>query len=480
MFSQDISVTLHPIDYGIIALYIVVLFGIGFRFARSKLENTEDYLLAGRTLTLPGFVATLVSTWYGGILGVGEFSYQYGLSNWFVFGVPYYIFAAIFAFFLAGKVRETNLYTIPDRLYEFYDRKTGLVGSLFTFLMISPAPYILMLAVLINLLFGWSMVLSVIAGTLFSIVYVYFGGFRSVVKTDYFQFILMFLGFVLILMIAVSRYGGWQFLTSHLPPRHLTLSGGNSAQYILVWFFIALWTLVDPGFHQRCYGAKTARVAKHGILVSIGFWGLFDFLTTFTGLYARAIRPDIPALMSYPVLAETLLPPVLKGLFYLGLIAVIMSTVDSFSFLSAVTIGRDFLWRLRESAGEDRSQYYTRIGLVLTGVISIALVLLIPSVIDLWYTIGTLFIPALLFPLLSTYFSARTISGTGAFLSSVAGFGMSAIWYLAGMMVMHNGNPQYPLGIEPLYPGLFLSGVVYLVAYLRTASPDRSVDRRRA
>lgn len=470
MFSQNISVSLHPIDYGIIALYIIVLFGIGFRFARSKLEDTEDYLLAGRTLTLPAFVATLVSTWYGGILGVGEFSYRYGLSNWFVFGLPYYIFAAIFAFFLAGKVRETNLYTIPDRLYEFYDRKTGLLGSLFTFLMISPAPYILMLAVLINLLFGWSMVLSVTAGTLFSIIYVYFGGFRSVVKTDFFQFILMFLGFILILTIAVSRFGGWHFLTSHLPPRHLTLSGGNSAQYILVWFFIALWTLVDPGFHQRCYGAKSAKVAKNGILVSIGFWGLFDFLTTFTGLYARAIRPDIPALMSYPVLAETLLPPVLKGLFYLGMIAVIMSTIDSFSFLSAVTIGRDFLWRLRGNVQEDRSQYYTRIGLVITGLISIVLVLLIPSVIDLWYTIGTLFIPALLFPLLSTYFSRRMISGTGAFLSSLSGFLIAAAWYGAGMLSSQSGAPQYPLGIEPLYPGLIVSGLIYLQAYIRSAS----------
>jgi len=480
MFSQKISIALHPIDYGIIALYIIVLFGIGFRFARSKLDDTEDHLLAGRNLTLPGFVATLVSTWYGGILGVGEFSYQYGLSNWIVFGVPYYIFAAIFAFFLAGKVRETNLYTIPDRLYEFYDRKTGLLGSLFTFLMISPAPYILMLAVLINLLFGWSMVLSVITGTLFSIVYVYFGGFRSVVKTDYFQFILMFLGFVLILVIAIFRYGGWHFLTSHLPPRHLTLSGGNSVQYILVWFFIALWTLVDPGFHQRCYGAKTAKVAKNGILVSIGFWGLFDFLTTFTGLYARAIHPDIPALMSYPVLAETLLPPVLKGLFYLGMIAVIMSTVDSFSFLSAVTIGRDFLWRLRGNAEEDRSQYYTRIGLVLTGVISIVLVLLIPSVIDLWYTIGTLFIPALIFPLLSTYFSPRTISGTDAFLASLAGFGTSAFWYIAGMLTSHTGSSSYPLGMEPLYPGLFASGAVYLQAYIRSAIPDEPGKNRQA
>ena len=100
-------------------------------------------LLASRSLTLPVFVATLVSTWYGGILGVGEYSYQYGISNWVVFGVPYYFFALVFAFFLAKKARATNLVTIPDKLFEAYDAKTSLLGALLTFVLVSPAPYVL-------------------------------------------------------------------------------------------------------------------------------------------------------------------------------------------------------------------------------------------------------------------------------------------------------------------------------------------------
>jgi len=466
MPTYDITVTLHPIDYLIIGAYIIAIVIIGFRFARSKLDNTEDYLLASRTLTLPGFVATLVSTWYGGILGVGEFSYQYGFSNWIVFGVPYYIFAAFFALFLAKKVRDSNLFTIPDRLYEYYDRKTGLTGAFFTFLMVSPAPYILMLAVLLNLIFGWAMLPAILLGTIFSIVYVYLGGFRSVIRTDYLQFGLMFAGFIFIVVIAVVNYGGLTFLRESLPEDHLTWHGGNSIQYILVWFFIAIWTLIDPGFHQRCYGAKSGKVAKNGILISIGFWAIFDFLTTTTGLYARAILPEIPPMMSYPVLAETLLPPVLKGLFYVGLIAVIMSTIDSFSFLSAVTIGRDFVWRLTGDPNEDRSSFYSRIGLVITGIVAILMVIAIPSVIDLWYTIGTLFIPALIYPLLGTYFGKRVISPNAAFLISLAGFATAATWYITGMLNTSGGWPQYPLGLEPLYPGLIIGGILYVINWL--------------
>ncbi|MCF7805263.1 MAG: sodium:solute symporter family protein [Candidatus Marinimicrobia bacterium] len=466
MPEYNITVSLHPIDYLLIGAYIVALVIIGFRFARSKLDQTEDYLLASRALTLPGFVATLVSTWYGGILGVGEFSYQYGLSNWIVFGVPYYIFAGFFALFLAKKVRDSNLYTIPDRLYQYYDKKTGLLGAFFTFLMVSPAPYILMLGILINLLFGWTLLPSIIVGTLFSIAYVYFGGFRSVLRTDYLQFGLMFAGFLVMVYLAFQSYGGLDFLQSVLPESHLSWSGGNSIQYILVWFFIAIWTLVDPGFHQRCYGAQSGKVAKNGILISIVFWAIFDFLTTTTGLYARAILTDVPALMSYPLLAEELLPPILKGLFYVGLIAVIMSTIDSFSFLSAVTIGRDFLWRLFGDPDNDRSSFYSRIGLIITGVVAVLMVITIPSVIDLWYTIGTLLIPALIYPLLATYFSRRIITGNTAFMVSLTGFAVSALWYGLGMMNQSGGWPQYPLGIEPLYPGLLAGGVIYFVGWV--------------
>jgi SSS family solute:Na+ symporter len=72
--------------------------------------------VAGRTLTLPAFVATLVATWYGGILGVGEFAYTSGLATWTVFGLPYYVYAVVYALFLAHRVRGAARLTIPDTL----------------------------------------------------------------------------------------------------------------------------------------------------------------------------------------------------------------------------------------------------------------------------------------------------------------------------------------------------------------------------
>ena len=98
-----VKVHLSLIDITLIVAYFAAVVFIGFRAARKRKSGADDFLLAGSTLTLPIFVATLVSTWYGGILGVGEYSYRFGISNWVVFGVPYYIFALIFALFLSKK-----------------------------------------------------------------------------------------------------------------------------------------------------------------------------------------------------------------------------------------------------------------------------------------------------------------------------------------------------------------------------------------
>jgi len=75
------------------------------------------------------------------------------------------------------------------------------------------------------------------------------------------------------------------------------------------------------------------------MLISILFWIVFDFLTTFSGLYARAALPDLAGPLgaqgSYLALADKLLPPVVAGLFMVGLLATVMSTVDSYAFIAA-------------------------------------------------------------------------------------------------------------------------------------------------
>ncbi len=457
-------VHLSYIDIILISLYFILVVLIGYRASRRGNKSAEEYFLAGRSLTLPIFVATLVSTWYGGILGVGEYTYSYGISNWFVFGVPYYFFALLFALLFAKKVRSSNLFTIPDKLEAMFDKKTALLGSILTFLLSSPAAYVLMLGILFHLIFGLNLVISIVITTALTIIYLFKGGFRAGVWANVFEFVLMYLGFGLMVFFSFFNYGGFDFLKSSLPHDHLTWHGGNSLQYILVWFFIALWTIVDPAFHQRCYAAKDTATAQRGIVVSVLFWFVFDSLTTVTGLYARATMPHLPEpLYSYPLLAEQTLPSSAKGLFFIGLLATIMSTLSSLSLISAITFGKDIVARWKNIPIDSiEVQQWTKIGLVVTALLSIILSILLPSVVKLWYTIGTCVIPGLLVPVISSYFEKLRISANYAFGAMSCGWFTSTFSLVWGYYRMTDSEPQYLFSIEPMYPGIVVS-VIWLI-----------------
>ncbi len=110
-----------------------------------------------------------------------------------------------------------------------------------------------------------------------------------------------------------------------------------------------------------------------------------------------------------------------KGLFYFGMLATIMSTVLSYTFLGAVTLGRDVVWRLRGDLDESRLTFYTRIGIVCHRSRSPWACLLMPSVVQLWYTLGSVCVPGLMAPVLSTYFGRRSITGTACAVCMAAG-----------------------------------------------------------
>ncbi|MBI5401884.1 MAG: sodium:solute symporter family protein [Ignavibacteriae bacterium] len=447
-------------DYILIILYFAGVIYIGFR---TKIEDKSniDYLVAGRAITLPAFVATLVSTFYGGILGIGEFTYRYGISSWVMNAFPYYFFITIFAFFLAKKIRKAELFTIADKLDQAYGKKVSVFGASLVFLLVTPAPYILMLGILVQVIFGLSLNASMLICLLISVIFLFKGGLKADVRVNIFEFILMFLGFGIILPFCYFKLGGIDYLSANLPESHTSLTGGTSTGYLFVWFFIGMWALVDPGFHQRCYAAKDGATAKKGVLISLIFWFIFDFMTTISGLYAYVHLKNLenPA-MSYPLLANDILPAVAKGFFFVGMIATIMSTFHSLLFISAATLGKDIICRIRNIA--DEKNIYTKIGIAVTSVLSILIAILIPSVVQIWYTIGSLTIPSLLIGVISSYSDKLTINKTIIFSAMIVSFLFSFTSFIFGNIYSAGGIPVYFLNLEPMYPGLFAGILIYL------------------
>jgi len=454
------------IDIAVIITFFFLLVLIGF-LSSTKSKDVADYLLAGRNLNLFLFVLVTVSTWYGGILGVGEFTYRYGLLSWFTQGFPYYFFAILFAIFLAKKIRAASLFTIPDKLFEVYGKNVALFSAVIVFILVSPAPYLLMTATLLKEIFNIDFLTALIISFLISGSYLIKGGFRSNVYVDAFQFFVMFAGFIISAFVCFNSFGGIEFLQSKLPSSHLKIAGDASPAFIIVWFLIALWTFADPGFHQRAYAAKNGNVAKWGIIISVFFWFMFDFLTTSTGLYARALFPNLEQpVLAFPFLAEKILSPGLKGIFYAGMFATIVSTLNSFLFLSATTIGRDFFYRLKPNINDEKIKSFTSFGIIISGAISILISYLIPSVVQIWYTIGSLFIPAIIPAVISSYYPKIKIENRTMMLEMIFALITGTIWYF----IRDNFYGRIFYDIEPMLIGLSTALIIHLSGLIRKFS----------
>lgn len=486
-------ISFNLLDYLIVIAFLVIVVIIGLIAAKGNNKSEDDYLLSGRKVGLLLFVLTNVATWYGGILGVGEFSYRYGLVSWLTQGFPYYIFALIFAFFFASKIKSAELFTIPDKLEEVYGRKVSLISSVIIFILVSPAPYLLILGQIIAMVFGISYFWALMVSSFVSSVYLIKGGYKSNIWADAFSFIVMFIGFITIVFVAINNYGGIQYLELNLPEEHLTFTGGTSITFIVVWILIALWTFTDPGFHQRCYSAKSGKVAKWGVVISVFFWIIFDFLTNTTGLYSKAIIPKLEnPVLAFPFLANEILSPGFKGLFFAALIATVLSTLNSFIFLSATTFSRDFIFklgktkklffpynskfnllnrimsfRIRQSLevndGEKTLVYYTKLGIIFTLLISIVIAYFFESVVELWYTIGSICIPGLILLVVSSYYPKFKVSRNIAFLEILIGLSSSLLWLFIRDFVSSN---EILYQLEPMIIGLVLAGFIHLYGIL--------------
>jgi SSS family solute:Na+ symporter len=292
------------------------------------------------------------------------------------------------------------------------------------------------------------------------------------VAADRFYCILMYGSFAFMVVYLVTHFGGLDSLRARLPAEQFTWNGGRPVQAVLVWYVIALATLVEPAFYEACFAARDQSTARRGILISIGFWAVFDFMTTTTGMYARALLPNLEdPTRAFPLLAEQVLPTALRGLFFVGMLATVMSTVDSYLFISAQTLGRDLVWRLRggSALGDADSNRWTRIGLVVVAGLAIVIALSGLTVVELWHHLGSIGTPALVVPMLASFDPRLRLSPRMAGLTIVAAAAVAAAWLLSA-----RGGGGYWLVLEPIFPALALSIGLAAIDIARRRQADRN------
>lgn len=476
-------------DCVVIGLVVLAVLALGFSAKLRDLAPLQ-FIAAGRRLTLPAFVATLVCTWYGGVLGVGESVTWYGLGTWLLLGWPYYVFGVCYALVLAPRVRAAAEISLPERLASRFGTPSALIGAALIFLLAVPAAHVLMLGTLIHIVSGWGLVPSVLIGTALGTAFVYKGGLLADVRVSLLSFVLMYVSFAVMLLACVGRYEWSDLAARFTDPQHLRFTGGQSLGTVLTFFLLGAWTFVDPGFHQRAASAESPLVARKGVLIAVLCWMVFDLLTIGAGMYAVGIfSPDLPpGLELFPALAERVLPSGWKGLFLAGLLGTIVTAMVSYTLVGGSTFGRDIVSRVSGDIDSPEATAWTRRGIAVASLVAVALATSLQSVVELWYAWGGCVVGALLIPVLLSYLyapdarlapatlgisfpeapqagrpsrRAAVIPGGWIAAAMLAGFGCSLAFLIYGKTT----NEQLLAAWGTLFPALASSSAVLAVAW---------------
>jgi len=452
------------LDYLVFALFAATLLALGFS-ARLRDNSILQFLAAGRRLTLPMFVATLVSTWYGGILGVGESVSYFGLGSWVMLGLPYYVFAAVYALWFAERVRGAEQISLPERMEMRFGRRMALVGAGLVFLLALPAAHVLMLGVLVQAFTGWALLPSIVVGAVVGTLFLYKGGLLADARVSLLAFAMMYVGFAVMVAACFARQAPWTAWAGLEPRTLLAWDGGMGPLYVLSFFLLGVWTLVDPGFHQRVASAESPAVGRKGVLVSIACWFAFDLLSMSTGMYAMAWLNPKPAtgLQIFPAFGEQMLPQGLKALFVCGMAGTIVSAMVGYTLVSGATLGRDMAARLLRCGDDARVKAWTRAGFAVSTLLAVALAVWVESVVSLWYAWAGAVVGALLVPVSLSYGLLWRTRCSGGWMaaSTAAAFAVSLAWMIQGFRTRNTSLDVQVLGhtfsLGTVLPGLAVS-----------------------
>jgi SSS family solute:Na+ symporter len=367
--ENQIDASLAIIDYAVIGIYLGIVVAIGIWVAR-KTRTGEDLFLAGRSL---GWVAIGFSLFASNIststlVGLTGSAYTGGLAvsayEWMA-GIPLLMMAFIFApVFLKSRISTT-----PEYLERRFSRRVRHYFSGLTIIftvVVDTAGGLYAGAVVLQVFFpDLDIWISCVAIGLFAGIYTATGGLRAVVYTDILQAVVLLIGTALTAFLMFQSVDfSWSSVRAQVPEGNLSIVQPIDDE-TLPWpgLFTGIWLLgfwywvTNQYIVQRVLGAKDLSNAQYGAVLG----GLLKILPTFfiilPGVMAVISLPDIEeADQVFPIIITQILPAGLTGLVLAGLIAAIMSTVDSTLNSSSALLVNDFLSRAGHEPDEETSK----------------------------------------------------------------------------------------------------------------------------
>ncbi|MBV9505654.1 MAG: sodium:solute symporter family protein [Acidobacteriia bacterium] len=264
--------TLHVVDYAILALYFVFVLGIGWYLKRT-VSSSADFLTSGHSvpvwITSLAFVAANLGAQE--LIGMSASGAKYGIMTahfYWVGAIPAMVFMGVFMmpFYFGSRARS-----VPEYLKLRFDEKTrGLNAIAFAIMTVfSSGISMYALGLLLELVLGWSFNVSVLVSAAIVLAYTLAGGLTSAIYNEVLQFFLIVMGFAPLAFLSVSKAGGWSGIASRLPP-----------------VMTSAWQHLSHASDNPMGVEVFSMVAGLGFVLSFGYW-CTNFLVVQRAMAAR-------------------------------------------------------------------------------------------------------------------------------------------------------------------------------------------------
>ena len=360
-----------------VILYLAVSVGIGL-WAATRVHDTKDFAVAGRSLPLPVVTATVFATWFGAeaVFGVSAQFVKEGLRG--VVADPFgsSLCLVIAGFFFATKLYKLNIITVGDFYRMRYNRTVEVITSLCIVASYLGwvSAQIKALGLIFNVVTGGAMSpeIGMVVGAAIVLTYTTFGGMFSVAFLDFVQMMVSMGGLLYIGWIVSGMTGGVGAVVNHaaaagkldfFPPPDPVMW----LTFIGAWVTMMLGSIPQQDVFQRVTSAKSEKIAIGGSVLGASIYFCFTFVPMFIAYSATLIDPKVfsaliekDSQLVLPTLVLQHTPLFAQVLFFGAVLSAIMSCSSATLLAPSVTFAenivkgffpgmsdRRFLWVMR-------------------------------------------------------------------------------------------------------------------------------------
>ncbi len=388
-----------------ISLYVAVMLAVGAVMSKRN-KTTEDYLVAGRSFGTLFNTATIMITFVGAVLFIGDsgLAYMSGIwdseAGWGMIATAggSILGLTLMGAFVMPKIWGFKYLSIGDLFYDRFGKTAGLAATvlLTSTFVIWVSVNIVVFGKVITPLLGWDYQTVMWAGVVILAIYTVMGGMYAVVYTDVIQVSIMLIGFIVLVPVCLNLAGGLTEVL-HTTPESLKSffpqEGASWTPWWAAWLIFGLGNLPGPDMAQRSFTAKSPSVVRKSFLLSALIILLLEVAVLLVGysgrilvdkglLDAALIQSDTDLLM--PLMIKTLLPAPFAILFFGAVVAGVMGASDSAMMALAGMASKNIYKDIINPKADDRQMIrVTRIIIVAIAIVAGLLASSFPYVVEL-------------------------------------------------------------------------------------------------